>query len=227
MASRRERILEAAREIIAERGFEGLTMRDLAVASHVTVPTVYNLIGGKDAVLFAAVEEQTERFVQAFEASRGESPVSEAIAVVEATVRELLSLPRYYRALLLLLFTSAAAATARRGVNQAMRAQFRHAIDGLDEAGLLSSWVEPEILAERMTGQLNMVALQWAAGGVGPDAFRAGSVLDASTTLLGVTREPAREELRGIAERAQRRALPRRGSRKRAAGTGKTSEVGS
>ena len=63
MAERRERILEAAREIIADKGYEALTMRDLARASCVTVPTVYNLVGSKDRVLLAAVEEQTDRFI--------------------------------------------------------------------------------------------------------------------------------------------------------------------
>ena len=51
MAERRQRILAAAREIIAGRGYEALTMRELARASRVTVPTLYNLIGGKQAVL--------------------------------------------------------------------------------------------------------------------------------------------------------------------------------
>ncbi|MGE4607774.1 MAG: helix-turn-helix domain-containing protein, partial [Myxococcota bacterium] len=54
-AERRERILGSAREMIGARGYESLTMRDLARTARVTVPTIYNLIGGKEAVLFAAV----------------------------------------------------------------------------------------------------------------------------------------------------------------------------
>ena len=72
MAERRERILEAARAIIGERGYEGLTMRELAQASRVTVPTIYNLIGSKEAVLFAAVEQQTGDFVSGIERARGD-----------------------------------------------------------------------------------------------------------------------------------------------------------
>jgi len=44
MDARRERILETARGLIESRGYEGLTMRDLAGSSGVTVPTVYNLV---------------------------------------------------------------------------------------------------------------------------------------------------------------------------------------
>ena len=59
MAERRERILLTAREIIAEGGLDALTTRELARRARVTVPTVYNLVGAKDEVLFAAVEDQS------------------------------------------------------------------------------------------------------------------------------------------------------------------------
>ena len=57
-AERRSRILAAAREIIAESGYPELTMRDLARQARVTVPTIYNLIGSKEAVLFALPRDE-------------------------------------------------------------------------------------------------------------------------------------------------------------------------
>ena len=51
MAIRRDRILDSARSIIAESGFEALSLRDLAHRAQVTVPTIYNLIGNKAAVV--------------------------------------------------------------------------------------------------------------------------------------------------------------------------------
>ena len=51
MAIRRDRILDTARTIIAESGFEALSLRDLAHRAQVTVPTIYNLIGNKAAVV--------------------------------------------------------------------------------------------------------------------------------------------------------------------------------
>ena len=68
------------------------------------MPTIYNLVGSKEQVLFAAVEEQTLLFVAGIERARGD-----LIGVVDATVRELLRRPRYYRALLLVLLGSESA----------------------------------------------------------------------------------------------------------------------
>ena len=55
MEKRRERILEQARKMLAEGGFEALNLRDLADVSGVTVPTLYNLIGNKAEILRALV----------------------------------------------------------------------------------------------------------------------------------------------------------------------------
>jgi AcrR family transcriptional regulator len=52
-AERRARIISAARELVTKHGYDGLTMRDLAAAARVSVPTLYNLFGGKDAILAA------------------------------------------------------------------------------------------------------------------------------------------------------------------------------
>ena len=55
MEKRRERILRQARKMLAEGGFDALKLRDLAEASGITVPTIYNLIGNKTEVLKALV----------------------------------------------------------------------------------------------------------------------------------------------------------------------------
>src|SRR5437764_464693 len=79
-AERRGRILAAARELIAERGYDGLTMRDLAQASRVSVPTLYNLFGGKQAILLGELEETFERVVASTRNAPGGSAVERAFA---------------------------------------------------------------------------------------------------------------------------------------------------
>ena len=54
---RRSAILIAARRLLARHGFEGVTMRDLARESGVTVPTLYNIFANKEAVIAEAIEE--------------------------------------------------------------------------------------------------------------------------------------------------------------------------
>ena len=59
-AERRERILIAARKLVGEGGYDGLTMRDLARAARVSVPTLYNLFGSKDQLVEAYLDARTD-----------------------------------------------------------------------------------------------------------------------------------------------------------------------
>ena len=128
MKARRQQILEAARRLIETRGYDALTMRNLAIESGVTVPTIYNLIGNKEQVLLEAVEDQTTTFVLNIERAG-----SHLISVVEATVRHLIRRPRYYRALLLVLAQSERADSARRHVGRAIAEPISNSLDELAE----------------------------------------------------------------------------------------------
>jgi AcrR family transcriptional regulator len=216
MAERRQRILAAAREIIAARGYEALTMRELARASRVTVPTLYNLIGGKQAVLAAAVEEQTARFAARIERRGGPSPAVQLLSVIDACVDELLRLPAYYRTLLRLLYGSDAAASVRRAVDRALGAELAHALAELAHAGGLATWADERALLESLRSQLGASALRWAGGGLADAAFRATASYQACLTLLGVTRGRSHAALARAARAAQPRvaATPARQRRR-------------
>jgi len=61
MEKRRGKILSHARSTIASQGFDALKLRDLASSVGVTVPTIYNLIGGKDEILRRIIEDLVDR----------------------------------------------------------------------------------------------------------------------------------------------------------------------
>jgi AcrR family transcriptional regulator len=206
MAARRERILEAARELIENRGYEGLTMRDLARASGVTVPTLYNLIGSKEAVFFAAIEEQTRHFVTGLERARGT-----LIGVIDATVSQLLRRPRYYRALLLVLLGADPDDPARRHVGGTVAREIAGALSELSESGSLVPWIDRIALGERLHAHLDMTSIEWARGGLSAAALRAAARFGAATTMLGVTTGTRRAGFEKIARESQGDALRRHG----------------
>jgi len=63
-AKRKQRILFEARAIIAADGFEAFKLRDLAERSDLTVPTIYNLIGGKDDILKLIIGDMVEKLLE-------------------------------------------------------------------------------------------------------------------------------------------------------------------
>jgi AcrR family transcriptional regulator len=56
MTERRVRIVDAAAALLGSGGVEALTMRALSESAGVSVPTIYNLVGGRDDVLVLVIE---------------------------------------------------------------------------------------------------------------------------------------------------------------------------
>lgn len=71
MAKRRELIVSHARTVIAAEGYDALKLRDLAARAGVTVPTIYNLIGGKADVLALIIDELVDRLLVVQQDSEG------------------------------------------------------------------------------------------------------------------------------------------------------------
>lgn len=66
----RQRILEAARGLVVERGYRGTTLAELARRAEVHVDTIYELVGRKPAILRELVERAisgTDRALDPFE----------------------------------------------------------------------------------------------------------------------------------------------------------------
>jgi AcrR family transcriptional regulator len=205
MAERRERILAAARDVIARRGVEALTMRELARASRVTVPTIYNLIGSREAVVLAAIEAQIARFLAALEATSGSDPPARMLAVVGDSARELTRQPAYYRSLLLFLFESARSSPARAAVDRALRAPFADALEAIERAGDTLPGLDAATLAERLAMRVQLVSLEWASGGLPDEALLPVSRYEVALALAGATRGPTRAAFEAVVRAEQAR----------------------
>jgi AcrR family transcriptional regulator len=194
-AERRARILAAARELIAERRFEGLTMRELARASRVSVPTLYNLFGGKHALLLGELESTFAAVVVGMETARAGNVVARALAVCDAGNADLLAVPRYSRELILLFLTSTEAVALRRASAERFVALMADLLRDGQKAGDVASWVDPLVLAGRMFAHYQLAMIEWARGELDADAFRAATRFGMCAMLLGVARGRAQRQL--------------------------------
>lgn len=217
-AERRARILAAARRLIAERGFDGLTMRELARASRVSVPTVYNLFGGKQAVLMAELEETFALVVRSLASAGGHSVVERAFAMCEAGNRDLLAVPAYSRELMHVFLLSEATRPLRLKINDRYVGLMAGVLRDGQAAGDLVAWADPMAVARRMFAHYVHAMLEWAAGDLTDDEFLAATELGMALMLLGLARGRAARLLATRAEASQAMLVPRRGRRARKGG---------
>src|SRR5262245_9681323 len=104
-AERKNRILAAARALIRSHGYDGLTMRELATAARVSVPTLYNLFGSKDALIVAELEASAVRIASQLPPPGG-SFFARGMAAFDAGMRLIEDDPAFYCAAMKMFLTS-------------------------------------------------------------------------------------------------------------------------
>ena len=90
VAARRQRILDAARRLIATGGIAALSMRKLAREAGLSVTTLYNLFGVREEILQALVMDAIDQMDLVLERDAPlDDPIERCRAVVTVSVRHM------------------------------------------------------------------------------------------------------------------------------------------
>jgi AcrR family transcriptional regulator len=192
-AERRARIMAAARKLVVTKGYDGLTMRDLARAARVSVPTLYNLFGSKDAILVAELEASAPKIAARMIA--GNSFFTRGMAAFEAGMQQIEEAPEFHRAVMHMAMTSPETAPMRRRAEEGYIAIMAGNLAAAKQAGQLASWAEPMIVARHMFAQYMACFLAWGLGEVDLATFRACALSGIAHILIGVARGEFAEEV--------------------------------
>jgi AcrR family transcriptional regulator len=148
----RNAILDAAEEVLAERGLHGARIQDIADRARMAVGTIYNYFGQKDDVLHALLEERTAEMAAALAAAPSDpEPFLDRMAVRLRRIFEHVDRHRGFFTLALehglLTKREGDAPTGRRHRNiESFRAEFRRMVrEGIDAEVLQP--VDPDLLA--------------------------------------------------------------------------------
>ncbi|MAE94305.1 MAG: hypothetical protein CL910_06560 [Deltaproteobacteria bacterium] len=200
---RRERIIREARELIAERGYQNVTVRELAERCRVSVPTLYNLFGGKGELLQAAVESQLHDVLATFEPSESGQGGLPLVDLVERCAQEMARLSDYHRSLLRAFAGAGETGQLQETLAGRLAAALASELRAMQKQRQLEPWVSADTLAGQLTAACISSSVIWAHGGLGDAGLRASMVYAACLLLLGPARGAARKALRERAEAAQ------------------------
>ena len=190
---RRKRIMAAARKLVVTEGYDGLTMRDLARAARVSVPTLYNLFGSKDAILVAELETTAPKIAARMLA--GDSFFTRGMAAFEAGMDQIAEAPEFHRAIMRMAMTSPETAPMRRRAEEAFIAIMAGNLTAAKTAGQLAKWAEPAIVARHMFAQYMACFLAWGMDEFDFVTFRAAALSGICHLLIGVARGPFAAEV--------------------------------
>ena len=202
-AERKSRILAAARTLIAERGYEGLTMRDLARASRVSVPTLYNLFGGKHAILLGELEATLDAVRSGFENAAGDGFAARVFGSFEAANGDLLTAPAYSRKLIELFLVSPEMEPLRHETEERFVSLMSGQLAEAQARGEIVDWADPVAVARREYAHYISTMILWAKGDLDAAGFRAVAQHGMCLLLLGIARGAAARAFEQGARSAQ------------------------
>ncbi len=209
MERRRQRILAAARGLIARDGSGEWSMRKVAHAANVSVPTLYNLFGSKEEIRAAMCAGFFDDLDSDLVETSVEDPLDRALGFVTEGVDHVVNQADLTRPVLL------AQEQGRGGEHRttplAVERQ-RAAIQAAMDEGYLHADLRADLLAAQAYEGFHRAALLWAHGELDDSKFRTKALYAACVCLLAAATDEARPELlrttRGLERRLVRK--PRR-----------------
>ncbi|MEN3975939.1 TetR/AcrR family transcriptional regulator [Emcibacter sp. SYSU 3D8] len=195
MARRRTRVLEEARKLIAESGYDGVTMRLLAERSEVASATLYNIYGNKETVIATAVSELFEEQMAHDTAERG-AGLDGTIARMRWIAEEIRRMPEYSRAMVTVYFSASAENLVRDLLRRITMQAHRRLFASLREQGGLLPWVDIDLLASQTANHQYAAVHDWAIGKVAMDRLADRQIYELLLALAAVTTGDIADDVR-------------------------------
>ncbi len=193
---RREKILAAARDLITQHGYEGVTMRELAARANVTPKTLYHQFGNKEKLLRTAVEERFRHTYQAIDDHQVKKGIGKLYFVIDSVADSTRKNLQYARALAPLLVSRARDPFIRIRLDI-----YRNALQQIDDEGDLVNWVDLGVWTHMVYRNVQPLYLNWYgdASGIKPEEFTKYNIsLALATVTTGYTHQEALKTVKSL-----------------------------
>ena len=192
---RQSAILACAREMIEADGYAGLTMRDLARRAGVAPATLYNLYGGKDDLIIAAIDEMLTSLGERAIAAQVAPGIGALNLMTQLTAEHIRNNPECAEAMTRALFNVRAGDPLVAGLF-ARGYPFRaHQLRIAQRDGNIAAEVDVDTIAKHLTGDGWGQMLLWIMGSFTLAESCIEQLRSQLMTLISVTRGAVRERL--------------------------------
>jgi AcrR family transcriptional regulator len=169
---RRRRIVDAAHDLLRDGSLDDLSGKAIAARAGVSLSTLYNLFGSKDAVLVAVYDDDLARFERLVRARADDGGLACLFGAVEVAMMLYAADPAFYRAMMWrrapdgVLDAAVRQPRARFWEGLVVRAQAEGALRGQIDAaalarllvyvygGALSDWIADELTLEALAREV-------------------------------------------------------------------------
>lgn len=200
---RRKRILSAARNLVRESGRTGFSMRALAERADVSLVTPYNLLGSKQSIMYALLDEDIQTYAERL----GRSTKDELDLFFEAVTLSrqfFANEPDYYRAVLFAVYNDGGR-EYRSMFRGPRRALWRALVEDARNSGFLSSEVDADAFANNLALIFFAAILEWVSGEGTLEEMETRTQYGFALALLAFANPDCRDRLHARAIKMQKK----------------------
>ena len=184
--ARRASMMETARQMIAEKGYESIKIRELAAACRVSVPTLYNQFGGKDQLLAAAIEDHFVGDPDQVKIKTSLNGLERIFAILDFITSQFLQAPDFHRRLLEAFGSLDSTQQVQRSITASLAHEIGQELGMMQDRRELESWADPEQLAGQVTNAFISSTIVWGSGGIRENQLTAAVQYGTGLVLAGV-----------------------------------------
>tara|TARA_B100001105_G_scaffold206701_1_gene170765 strand:- start:238 stop:954 length:717 start_codon:yes stop_codon:yes gene_type:complete len=184
--ARRASMMETARQMIAEKGYESITIRELAAACRVSVPTLYNQFGGKDQLLAAAIEDHFVGDPDQVKIKTSLIGLDRIFAILDFITFQFLQAPDFHRRLLEAFGSLDSTQQVQRSITASLAYEIGQELGVMQGRRELESWADPELLAGQVTTAFISSTIVWGSGIIKESQLTAAVQYGTGLVLAGV-----------------------------------------
>ncbi len=184
--ARRASMMETARQMIAEKGYESIKIRELAAACRVSVPTLYNQFGGKDQLLAAAIEDHFVGDPDQVKIKTSLNGLERIFAILDFITSQFLQAPDFHRRLLEAFGSLDSTQQVQRSITASLAHEIGQELGVMQDRRELESWADPEQLAGQVTNAFISSTIVWGSGGIRENQLTAAVQYGTGLVLAGV-----------------------------------------
>ena len=192
---RRDRILNAARELVAKHGYDGTIMRDVATLARVSPTTLYNLYNTKDELLLEALRDRVaegwNRTMEEFQDLGFGRLLGQLHNSVDQTREE----PAYAKAITQTLLRASEGDQILDVLLDGSIRAAKLSLEAMRDSGQIHAEVDLQALAEAMVAAFWANYMMWSKGLFDPDRLESELKRAYLALLLPVTAEPLCSEI--------------------------------
>jgi len=194
-SKRRARILLAARGLIVDEGVDGLNMRALAEAAETSVATLYNLVGSKEEILIALLDQSYDTINASALAVAETDPIKRCLVIVEAACDQFTDDALFYSNLLKGLHSIDHGRTPSKPVLKIWKLA-EDAVQAAIDAGECEALFAARITSQQMLAVFSNMLRLWSIGRIDDETFKAQCATGTAMALLAIAAPHRKDDLK-------------------------------